>query len=768
MLNRYRDVGPNTSGLGIVFSAAVLPLAWPCAPGHCACCMNQVKTQTSTNRVRVLTPAVQLGVLDYLAPDNMPQPGQFVRVPLGPRKVIGVVWDDQGLPSKPIPAAKLRPIAQVLDVPALPIETLRFVEWVANYYLAAPSAVLKMAMSIREALEDQPTVQVYAKNERPPARLTPQRKAVLDVLEVGAWHSAQAIAKRAGASSAVVLGLAKAGGLDVQTLSKDRPYPWLDMARLDITLSPAQRQTAELLWQHARISEKPILLDGVTGAGKTEVYFDILARQLAARGGQALVLVPEIALTTQWLDRFQQWFGARPVLWHSGLGVAERRRAWRAIVSGTAQVVVGARSALFLPFADLSIIVVDEEHDPAFKQEDGIHYNARDMAVVRAGLSKAPIILASATPSLETTINVEKARYNMAQLTQRHGDAILPRIELIDLREQKLPANEWLSAPMRQALDDTLKAGDQSLIFLNRRGYAPLTLCRACGEKIECPQCTAWLVEHRFHNQLQCHHCGFAMPKPKHCPACDSEDTLVPCGPGVERLAEEVGALFPGARILQMTSDTLSATHSGQDMVNMIERGGVDIVIGTQLVSKGYHFPNLTFVGVPDADMGLGGGDLRAAERTFQQMTQVSGRAGRGAKAGRVMLQSYMPDHAVMQALASGERGAFLKQEAIVRRRRMLPPYGRLAALIVSGKQEADVMRAAQSLARQAPQMPGVTVLGPAPAPLALLRGRHRVRLLLMAERSVYVPQIMREWLSRVEVNRAIRVSVDIDPYSFL
>lgn len=719
------------------------------------------------SRLRVLTPAVHLGVLDYLRGDHDAPPGTFVRVPLGPRKVIGVVWDDEGLPSKPVPIEKLRPIVEVLDAPALPSETLRFTEWVANYYLSPPSSVLKMAMSVREALEEPPTTLVYSKANWQPKRITPQRQAVLESVRPGEQLSAQTIAKRAGVSAAVVQGLAKAGGLVTQVEAKDRPYPSVDVSQFDVTLSDAQQAAADALWG-ARLAAKPLLLDGVTGAGKTEVYFDFLARQLMQQGGQALVLVPEIALTTQWLGRFEARFGCAPVLWHSSLGVAERRRAWRAIATGQAQVIVGARSALFLPFADLSVIVVDEEHDPAFKQEDGINYNARDMAVVRAGLSKVPVILASATPSLESVTNAEQGRYSVVALTKRHGGAVMPTIQLVDLRVDKLKSAQWLSQPMRTAIEDTLAAGEQSLIFLNRRGYAPVTLCRICGDKIECPQCAAWLVEHRFHNALQCHHCGFSLPKPKACPSCESVDSLVPCGPGVERLAEEVAETFPQARALQVTSDTISSQSRAQDMVGQIEAGKVDIIVGTQLVSKGYHFPNLTFVGVPDADMGLGGGDLRAAERTFQQMTQVSGRAGRAAKPGRVMLQSYMPDHAVMQALASGDRDTFLAQEAAARQRRNLPPFGRLAAVVVSGKNEADVARAAQAVARQAPTMPGVSVLGPAPAPLALLRGRHRARLLLIAERSVYVPQVMREWMSRIDVSRAIRVSVDIDPYSFL
>ncbi|MGD1954496.1 MAG: primosomal protein N' [Sphingomonadales bacterium] len=726
-------------------------------------------TQAHDQRLPVLTPAVQLGLLEYLAPDDPPPPGSFVHVPLGPRTVLGVVWDRAGLEAKPVAAEKLRPIKQVLDIPPLPIQTLRFAEWVAGYYLSAPGAVLKMAMSVREALEASPTMTLYAPARPTPKslRLTPQRQAVLAALEHRPWQTAADAASAAGVSTGVVQGLAKAGGLASRIASVDASYAPPDLDSQNIILSEAQKVAADALW-HAKAEGKPLLLDGVTGAGKTEVYFDLLARQLKAQGGQALVLLPEIALTTQWLSRFEKRFGVPPVLWHSGLGIAERRRAWRAILTGQAKVVVGARSALFLPYRDLSLIIVDEEHAPAFKQEDGINYNARDMAVVRANLSEAPVLLASATPSLETVTNAQSGRYVRVDLRERHNDAEMPDITLVDLREAALPSQQWLSSDMRSAVRETIESGHQALLFLNRRGYAPITLCRSCGERIECPQCSAWLVEHRLVGRLQCHHCGFSMPTPKHCPACGAEDSLVPCGPGVERLAEETAEAFPDARLLQVTSDTVGNPHRAADMVGAIESGDVDIIIGTQLVSKGYHFERLTFVGVPDADMGLGGGDLRAAERTFQQMTQVAGRAGRGAAPGRVLLQSYMPAHAVMQALAKGERDAFLDAEAEARVRRGLPPFGRLAAVILSAKKQPDLNDYARELALQAPQMPGVTVLGPAPAPMALLRGRHRVRFLLKAERSVYVPQVMREWVSRVPQSRAVRLSVDIDPYSFL
>jgi primosomal protein N' (replication factor Y) len=509
------------------------------------------------------------------------------------------------------------------------------------------------------------------------------------------------------------------------------------------------------------------LLDGVTGAGKTEVYFEAVAAALRA-GRQVLVLVPEIALTGQWLDRFARRFGTAPEVWHSDLARGRRRHCWRRIAQGRAKVVVGARSALFLPFPDLGLIVVDEEHDSSYKQEDGVIYHARDMAVVRARLGEIPAILVSATPSLETVANVESGRYGRLHLPSRHGGAGLPSVELVDMRRDPPPRQRWLAPPLLLALKDTLAAGEQSLLFLNRRGYAPLTLCRACGHRLQCPNCTAWLVEHRLSGRLQCHHCGYAAGLPKECTDCGAEDSMVACGPGVERLAEEISALFPEARLALMTSDTVRGPGAAAAFVEAIANHEIDIILGTQIVAKGHHFPMLTLVGVVDADLGLMGGDLRASERTFQILHQVAGRAGREDRPGRVMLQTYHPDHPVMRALADGARDRFLEEEAAMRREGGWPPFGRLAALILSGRNEADVDAAASALGRAGPNNNDMRVLGPAPAPLAMLRGRHRRRLLLKATRNTDMQKTLRQWLSRVRWPNGVRVQVDVDPYSFL
>ncbi|MCH8184386.1 MAG: primosomal protein N', partial [Proteobacteria bacterium] len=509
------------------------------------------------------------------------------------------------------------------------------------------------------------------------------------------------------------------------------------------------------------------LLEGVTGSGKTEVYFEAVAQALR-QGRESLVLVPEIALTSQWLERFERRFGVRPAEWHSDLGRRERRRVWRAVAEGGAPVVIGARSALFLPFANLGLIVVDEEHDSSFKQEEGVIYNARDMAVVRARDAGAAIALVSATPSLETVVNADTGRFGRVMLPDRHGGAELPRVELLDMRADPPAANHWLSPVLEREIVRTLESGKQSLLFLNRRGYAPLTLCRACGHRLECPNCQAWLVEHRHIRRLQCHHCDHTSPLPTVCPACGAEDKLAACGPGVERLAEEVRALVPTARLVVMASDTIPGPREAAELLRRVRDHEVDILIGTQVVAKGHHFPLLTLVGVVDADLGLAGGDLRAAERTYQLLWQVAGRAGREAHAGQVYLQTYMPDHEVMQGLASGDRGRFLESEQESRRLQGMPPFGRLAALIVSGEDDRAVRVAAQALGQSAPRGEKVQVLGPAPAPFALLRGRHRQRLLLKAGRGVNVQTLLRQWIAATTLPRRVRVQIDVDPYSFM
>ncbi|MBO0710858.1 MAG: primosomal protein N', partial [Acetobacteraceae bacterium] len=577
-----------------------------------------------------------------------------------------------------------------------------------------------------------------------------------------------ALGAAAGVGAGVVRGLADGGILVRVPLAHAPPFARPDPEHRRPLLSAEQSEAAEALSGAVRARRFSVtLLDGVTGSGKTEVYLEAIAAGLSG-GRQSLVLLPEIALSTQFLGRFARRFGVEPAVWHSDLTERRRRITWRAVAEGTAEVVVGARSALFLPFADLGLVVVDEEHEAAFKQEDGVIYHARDLAVVRARLSGAPAVLVSATPSLETVANVEAGRYRRVRLPRRHAGAALPRVTAIDLREHAPERGRFLSPPLVASVRETLAAGEQALLFLNRRGYAPLTLCRRCGHRMACPNCTAWLVEHRLRRELTCHHCGHRIAAPSACPACGAVASLVPVGPGVERITEEAAERFPPARTLVMASDTLPGPHAAAEAARQIESRRVDLIIGTQIVAKGWHFPHLTLVGVVDADLGLAGGDLRAAERTVQLLHQVAGRAGRAEAPGRVLLQTYAPFHPVMAALVAGDLDAFMAREAAERRPGHWPPYGRLAALIVSAETAEQADALAHDLGRTAPLGSGIVVLGPAPAPFALLRGRHRRRLLLKTHRDIAVQPLLRQWLASVSVPRGARVDVDVDPVSFL
>ncbi len=736
-------------------------------------------------RVSVLLPLPLPGPYDYAAPAGPAlAPGQIVKVPLGRREVPGVVWDPD--PAAPgVAASRLREVAEVVDLPALPEAERRFVDWVADYTMAPPGAVLRMALSVPAALEPPKPVTAYrlAPGAAPAGlRLTPHRRRVLAVLAEGPARPAAELARAAGVGTGVVKGLAAAGALEPVALPQPSRFETPDWRRPGARLSPDQQAAVAEIAGRLDGGFSVTLLDGVTGAGKTEVYFEAIAGALAA-GRQVLVLLPEIALTGQWLERFKSRFDALPAAWHSDLSAAERRRTWRAVALGEARIVVGARSSLFLPFPELGLIVVDEEHDAAFKQEDGVIYHARDMAVVRARTLNRPVVLVSATPSLETVTNVGSGRYGSVHLPSRHGAAELPAVTLIDLRKDPPPRLEtledappgahqsWLSKALRQAVAETLAAGEQVLLFLNRRGFAPLTLCRVCGHRLGCPNCTAWLVEHRLAGRLQCHHCGYWAPAPKTCENCGAEGSMAACGPGIERLSEEVALLFPEARSLLVSSDSLSGPAAAQALIEQIQAREVDLLIGTQIIAKGHHFPLLTLVGVVDGDLGLAGGDLRAAERTYQLLHQVAGRAGRAERPGRVLIQTSDPEHPVMQALASqapDARDRFLEVEAECRKLAGMPPFARLAALILSGPDARQVDEVARRLARTRPHLEGVDILGPAPAPFAILRGRHRRRFLIRTRRDIAPQGVLRPWLAPLELPGQVRLQIDIDPYSFL
>jgi primosomal protein N' (replication factor Y) len=714
----------------------------------------------------VLLPFALDRVYTYAVPEGVEaRPGDLVRVPLGPRHAVGCVWDGA---APPVDEAKLRRIHGVVEGVRLGGELRRFVDWVARWTLAPPGMVLRLVLRSEEVLEDLKGRLLVRATGRAPAKMTLPRARVLDLAADGMARRKADLAAIAGVSTGVVDGLVAQGALEVvEAPPPPLPAPDPDFARATLTADQAHAARALARAVAAR-SFGATLLEGVTGSGKTEVYFEAVAAALAA-GRQALVLVPEIALTAQFLERFEARFGCPPAEWHSQIPPGRRPRLWRAAATGEARVVVGARSALFLPFRDLGLVVVDEEHDAAFKQEDRVLHHARDMAVVRAKLESIPVVLASATPSLESWSNARSGRYAALRLPRRYGGRTLPRIAAVDLRETPPEKGAWLAPPLVAAMRETLARGDQALLFLNRRGYAPLTLCRACGHRFRCPRCSAWLVDHRFRRELHCHHCGHVEPAPSACPSCATPDKLVGVGPGVERVAEETKARFPEARLSILSSDLAGGITRLRADIAAIERREVDVVVGTQLVAKGHHFPGLTLVGVVDADLGLASGDPRAAERTFQLLNQVVGRAGRGDGAGTALVQTHAPDHPVMAAILSGDADAFYRREAEERRGAGLPPFGRLAAVLISGEDQAATQAFARRVARAAPPSSDVTVLGPAEAPLALLAGRRRFRLLAKAPRGFDLQGYLRAWFAQAPPPRGdLRLVIDVDPQSFL
>jgi len=651
--------------------------------------------------ISVLLPHIFRKSFDYLVPEGMEvETGSYVHVPFGSKYLWGVVWGESSGE-----VTKLKTILEVSqDIPHMQPAMMKFIEWVAWYTQSPLGMVLKMAISVPQALENK------------------------------LWKA--------------------------QKISLSEITPFIP------TLSHEQNEAVTQLGAKLDKGFSVSLLDGVTGSGKTEVYFDMIARCLE-KEQQILVLLPEISLSVQWLQRFQKRFGFAPTLWHSSVTPAGKRLSWQRIAKNETKVVVGARSSLFLPFSQLGLIIIDEEHEASYKQEEGVIYHARDMAIARAKQEDIPILLVSATPSLETEYNVKHRNYHRIPLSHRHNEATLPAIQLIDMRKQVLAKNHWIATPLKMAIEQTLEKKHQAMVFMNRRGYAPLILCRACGHRFHCVHCSTCLVMHAKKGKLLCHHCGYTAPLIKHCTECNTEHSIIPFGPGVERIEEELRSLFPQARIAVMTSDHSEGGEANENIVTQMIAGEIDILVGTQMVAKGHHFAGLALVGIVDADMGLNGGDLRASERNYQLLHQLSGRAGRAEVKGAVLIQTYQPEHPVMQALLAGDRDNFLLAEAEIRQEAEMPPYGKLAALIIEGNDELEVQKFARELIVHAPPC-NVLVLGPAPAPLVKINSRFRYRILIKAERNFSMQKFIQQWMEKVKIPGRIKVKIDIDPYSFL
>ncbi|WP_455477926.1 primosomal protein N' [Bartonella sp. B10] len=731
---------------------------------------------TERNIVSVLVPLPVTHAYSYVVPSSMKiEVGSFVRVPVMGREVCGFVVDVGEQTTKmekkaaSVAHRKLHFVLHVFDCPPLKAEMITFLRFVSRYTMAPFGLIARLVLCVPAALEPEAQVSGLRYCGGHVARLTPARLRVLELARDGMIWTRSGLAHAAGASVSVVEGLKSFGIFENVMVPAPAIVALPDPDFCSPVLEGAQREAAALLREGVLASQFQVfLLDGVTGSGKTEVYFEAVAQALIC-GKQVLILLPEIALTQQFLDRFSARFGASAAEWHSDLAPRRRERIWRQVAEGRVRVVAGARSALFLPFQDLGLIVVDEEHDSAYKQEERIFYHARDMAVARGSFEHFPVILSSATPSIESQANVLWNRYQRVNLPSRFNAASLPHLQVVDMRKGVAQRGRFISSTLERALIQTIEKGEQALLFLNRRGYAPLTLCRVCGYRFHCTDCSSWLVEHRSQGQLKCHHCGYHQPLPEACPECGTLDHLVACGPGVERIAEEIRGLFPQARLLILSTDLQGGIGQLRRELEAVTNGDVDIIIGTQLVAKGHHFPRLSLVGVIDADLGLANGDLRAAERTFQLLSQVTGRAGRTGLESLGLLQTYQPDHPVIQALLSRQRDEFYTHEIAMRQRYHLPPYGRLASLIVSSEKRQAAEHYARALRQAAPCEKDISLMGPAEAQLALVRGRYRFRLLLQGQRSVDMQGFIRAMLSNApKMPSSVRIQIDIDPQSFL
>lgn len=721
----------------------------------------------------VLLPLPFNDVFDYQTDEKL-SVGQIVLVPFGREELIGIIWKNGQ--SANIDTEKIKPIKQVMQLPKLSSAIISFIKKTAEYNLAPLGLVLKMVLGNKaNQLPKQKTTLLGLKIQNQNLdgiRITEARRAVFDFLANGVEAEKETIIQKANVSEGIINAMIKSGFLyKREVITNEVVEEQIVNLTKEVNLTDEQQYAADILTRKINNGFSATLLDGVTGSGKTEVYFEAAEAALASEK-QVLVLVPEISLTSQWLKRFENRFGVTPYIWHSEVGEKDKAKTWKAVALNRAKVVVGARSALFLPFASLGLIVVDESHDHSFKQESLVTYQGRDMAVLRAHLEKIPIILSTATPDLETIVNVEEGKYDCVKLTKRFAKAVLPEIQVIDMKKDKPVKGEWgvsfLAPTLVSAIQQNLERGEQSMLFLNRRGYAPLMICRDCGHRIQCPHCTAWLAEHRITGELICHHCGYKMYTPKRCPACASEDGLTACGPGVERIAEEAMKRFPTARTAILSSDITSNYKEISKVIQKTANKEVDILIGTQILAKGHNFPDLTLVGVVDADLGLMGSDLRASEQTFQLLAQVSGRAGRGEKKGTVYLQTLYPDNLVLQAVIEHNREMFVEIEKSSRQILRMPPYGKLAALIISSTNQQAAEAAAYYLGKCAPNTDLIETLGPAPAPLSLLRGKYRYRLLLKTAKNINIQEVIKKWLAMVKIKSNIRVDVDINPYSFM
>lgn len=708
----------------------------------------------------------KLPVLDYSTLDDSVEIGSLVEVPLGSKVVIGVVWSAG---NTKFDHSRLKQIIGTINNIKLEPEFISFLKKAHAYTLSPLQSFLKMAVQSLNFHKDQKVAISYKLNNSDHFQITQRQKELVTYIKEQPQSIAQytKIKKDLGISFSVIKSLEKKG-----VLSKfiENKYNQERIFNEPIILNSEQRRAvSQLRISYVKNEFRTWLLFGITGSGKTEVYLN-LASERIEKGEQVLILLPEISLTVDFHQRIMKRYGALSGEWHSQLNLNERRRVFKNVVNGHIKLVVGARSALFLPFKNLSLIIVDEEHDASYKQEETPIYNARDLAVLRASTLKSQIILSSATPSIETWHNCRLGKYHKVDLLKRFGEVYEPRVTLIDMNVEETPKNSWISVPMIEQIKISLEKKEQVLIFLNRRGYAPIVFCTACRISLECKNCSTKLVYHKKKNCYLCHICGYKVPEITECVKCKSADNFIPIGPGVERIRDEISKLFPDALSKIFSSDSFLKGEKNVEDMDKIKSGEIDIIIGTQLISKGYNFPHLKLVAVIDADMGLNSGDHRVMEKSYQVIKQVVGRAGRYASDGKALIQTWMPRHPVLQALLEDQGEKFLNAELEQRIEANFPPHGKLISLILSGKNESTLMDFGIKLKNQfySLNLQDFEIFGPAVAPISRIKNKTRVRLLIKSNKMTKISQIeVRDWLKNILVPNNVYFSVDIDPYNF-
>ena len=659
--------------------------------------------------INVLLPLPFNQTFQYLCnEDEKIELGDFILVPFKNKIVTGCIWENKSKLKKRLPKKKIRNIEKKLNFSPLNKNNRDFIVWVSDYTMNNLGATLKLCLSIK---------QIFVKK-----KIEKIKERFLD-------------------------------------LSSDKHL-----------LTKEQLNAKQYIFN--KINNKKfstIVIDGVAGSGKTEVYFEAINKCLIQRK-QVLVLLPEISMTTQWFDRFKKRFKIDPLLWHSDIKVSEKIKIWKSVIDGNSNIIVGARSSLFLPFKNLGLIIIDEEHDQSFKQEEGVIYNARDMAVVRAKISNIPIILCSATISIETKLNILEKKYEVVKLKERYGEAGLPEVKIIDLVETPPEKGMWLSEEVHNELKKTIESGNQALFFLNRRGFAPYVFCNSCYKKILCQNCDVGLVYHKKIDNLICHHCGYKSSlenNKKNCKEFEKKCDLFLYGPGVEKIYEEIKKKDKNLNIEILTSDVMQKKGQGETILRKFEREEINVIIGTQILAKGHHFPKLTLVVVVDADFGFIGGDLRAAEKTFQLLTQVSGRSGRSKLPGKVLIQSAMSDNLILKNIKEFDLNGFFLEELNIRKESGLPPFKKLCSLMLVSKNEKKLNDFCRKMKVNIEQSNEFEVLGPAPPFISYVRGKHRKRFIVRCSRNKNIQKFVSIWLKKLQIPFDLKISIDIDPYNF-